>query len=205
MVCLYKNLLGVLKSMARPRKFDEQTVLNSVMLVFWQKGYASTSTEDLERATQIGRGSLYNAYIDKRTLFFKALTHYGQKEISDVVSVMTKSANLEIGYQQVLEKAIVHASTESTFRGCLLCDAASELGGKDKTVAEKVNVLFAPMAQVFVDHFASAQTHNTDDEVMSKVDIVMAGYMGFRLMCKLGYSKQRLQALAKGNTTLLAR
>ena len=92
--------------MARPRKFDEQTVLSGAMLVFWQKGYAATSTEDLEQATLIRRGSLYNAYTDKRTLFFKALEHYGHKEITEVVSIMTSAKSLVTGYQQVLDKAI---------------------------------------------------------------------------------------------------
>ncbi|MEH6710094.1 MAG: TetR/AcrR family transcriptional regulator [Paraglaciecola polaris] len=190
--------------MARPRKFDEQTVLSGAMLVFWQKGYAATSTEDLEQATLIRRGSLYNAYTDKRTLFFKALEHYGHKEITEVVSIMTSAKSLVTGYQQVLDKAIAHASTDdSTSRGCLLCDAASELGGKDKLVAEKVNELFTPMADVFLKHFSSAKKQHSDDELTAKADAIMAGYMGFRLMCKLGYSTARLQALAKENAKQL--
>jgi TetR/AcrR family transcriptional repressor of nem operon len=189
--------------MARPRKFDEETVLNNAMSIFWQKGYNATSTEDLENATKIRRGSLYNAYTDKRTLFFKVLEYYGKKEISAVVSMMTEAKVITTGYKNILEKAIEQGSENTISRGCLLCDTASELGGKDKSVAEKVSELFAPMAQVFFEHFLTSDLYKNDEEILSKVDAVMSGYMGFRLMCKLGYTKKRLKALAKQQVKLL--
>ena len=59
------------------------------------------------------------------------------------------------------------------------------------------------MADVFLKHFSSAKKQHSDDELTAKADAIMAGYMGFRLMCKLGYSTARLQALAKENAKQL--
>ncbi|TDF39214.1 TetR/AcrR family transcriptional regulator [Alteromonadaceae bacterium M269] len=189
--------------MPRPRKFDENKVLSEAMDVFWQKGYASTSTEDLEQATQIKRGSLYNAYKDKRTLFFRTLEHYGQQEIENVVTVMTTAKTIQQGYAAVLAHAIRYANQENDHRGCLLCDAASELGAKDKQVADRVNDLFKPMADVFLAHFSLQAENHTEEQINARVDNVMASYMGFRLMCKLGYSKERLHALSQESIALL--
>ncbi len=188
--------------MPRPRKFNENAVLDNVMFVFWQKGYAATTTEDLEQATQLKRGSLYNAYKDKRSLFFTVLDHYGKQEVDEVVEIMTSTQRLISGYAKVLERAITYTGKEDSL-GCLLCDAASELGGKDRLVADRVNKLFLPMAKVFFEHYSSSATSYSEDKINAKVDTAMATYMGFRLMCKLGYSKKRLQGLAKESCLLL--
>ena len=62
--------------MARPREFDREMALQRATDVFWAKGYASTSTEDLVAAMGIGRQSLYNAFGDKRSLYVDALDGY---------------------------------------------------------------------------------------------------------------------------------
>ena len=62
--------------MARPREFDREEALERATGVFWAKGYASTSTDDLLTAMGIGRQSLYNAFQDKRALYLEALERY---------------------------------------------------------------------------------------------------------------------------------
>ncbi|MGO4421510.1 TetR/AcrR family transcriptional regulator, partial [Streptomyces sp. MCAF7] len=47
--------------MARPRKFDEQQVLDTARERFWSGGYAATRMEDIAEATGLGKGSLYGA------------------------------------------------------------------------------------------------------------------------------------------------
>ena len=57
--------------MAIPREFDREIALERATGIFWAKGYASTSTEDLLAAMGIGRQSLYNAFGDKRALYLR--------------------------------------------------------------------------------------------------------------------------------------
>ena len=54
--------------MARTKAFDDDWVLEQAMRAFWAGGYAATSVQDLEHATGLGRGSLYNAFGDKEQL-----------------------------------------------------------------------------------------------------------------------------------------
>jgi TetR/AcrR family transcriptional repressor of nem operon len=58
-------------AMVRPREFDRDEALDRATRAFWAKGYASTSTEDLLAAMNIGRQSLYNAFGDKRKLYLE--------------------------------------------------------------------------------------------------------------------------------------
>jgi len=65
--------------MARPRKFDEAAVIQAARDQFWLHGFNGTSLDDLTDVTGLGRGSLYGAFTDKRTLFTKALHPYTEQ------------------------------------------------------------------------------------------------------------------------------
>ena len=48
------------------------------MLLFWIKGFESTSVKDIEMATGLKTSSLYNSFGDKKQLFVISLEHYGE-------------------------------------------------------------------------------------------------------------------------------
>lgn len=62
--------------MARPRSFDADAVLSAAMHCFRRQGYERVSIRDLEQATGLTSGSLYNSYGSKDGLFRAALDHY---------------------------------------------------------------------------------------------------------------------------------
>ena len=58
------------------REFDEQRVLDGAMHAFRRAGFGALSIKDLEQATGLSSGSLYNAYGNKEALFRAAFDHY---------------------------------------------------------------------------------------------------------------------------------
>lgn len=46
----------------RPIEHDENEVILNAQKVFWERGYAATSLNDLKDATQLGSSSLYNTF-----------------------------------------------------------------------------------------------------------------------------------------------
>lgn len=46
------------------------------MAIFWEKGFADTSLQDLEKATGVNRSGLYSEFRDKEDLFLEALRYY---------------------------------------------------------------------------------------------------------------------------------
>ncbi|MFN8659786.1 MAG: TetR/AcrR family transcriptional regulator [Candidatus Obscuribacterales bacterium] len=46
------------------------------MVLFWRNGYRGVSLDDLTRAMEITRPSLYGAFGDKERLFLQAVDHY---------------------------------------------------------------------------------------------------------------------------------
>jgi TetR/AcrR family transcriptional regulator, copper-responsive repressor len=62
--------------MGRPRNFSRDEVLEKAMPVFWKRGFADTSLQDLERATGVNKSGLYTEFRDKEDLFVACLRHY---------------------------------------------------------------------------------------------------------------------------------
>src|SRR3954464_12959033 len=60
----------------RPREFDADEVLVRARALFWEKGYAATSIQDLVDHLAIQRASLYAAFGDKHALFLQAVSLY---------------------------------------------------------------------------------------------------------------------------------
>src|ERR1700751_346543 len=76
--------------MARPRKFDETTVLEAAMNCFWAQGFEQTSVRDLADQMGITGASLYNAFGDKRSLYRQAFPHYLTQSVRDRVARLEK-------------------------------------------------------------------------------------------------------------------
>src|SRR5260370_24243450 len=64
--------------MGRTRSYDEETVLSGAMHAFRRKGYEAASIRDLEEATGLKAGSIYNSFGDKAGLFDAAFAHYNR-------------------------------------------------------------------------------------------------------------------------------
>ncbi len=67
--------------MGRPRGFDEDDVLDAAAGAFVQGGYEGTSIDDLVKALNLHRGSLYKAFGSKRGLFLAVLRRYVDRHL----------------------------------------------------------------------------------------------------------------------------
>jgi AcrR family transcriptional regulator len=62
--------------MGRPKGFSREDVLTKAISLFWQKGFAETSLQDLEQATGVNKSGLYAEFEDKEDIFLESLRHY---------------------------------------------------------------------------------------------------------------------------------
>jgi TetR/AcrR family transcriptional repressor of nem operon len=112
-------------AMAGTKQFDNDAVVERAMTLFWQKGYGATSIDDLEKATRLRRGSLYNAFRDKQGLFIAALKRYestvGQERIKQLSNPDPFRA-----IQGFLQTLVAQMSEPSRPRGCLHTNTSLE-------------------------------------------------------------------------------
>ena len=125
--------------MARPRKFDEGQVVQAARDQFWLHGFNGTSLDDLTNVTGLGRGSLYAAFTDKRTLFLRAIDDYTTALMDQALADLRDPE--KSGRDRLVDhiRSITQRLTADTKgRGCLMAKSAAEMGATDKDVARRV-------------------------------------------------------------------
>jgi TetR/AcrR family transcriptional repressor of nem operon len=120
--------------MAGVKQFDDQAVLDRAADLFWRQGFEATSILDLETATGLGRGSLYNAFGDKEAMFLKAMDRYGQTKsppfhFLDEPDVLT-------GLRLLLRTQVANMSEPRRPRGCLVTNTCLAVGGEGTGAVE---------------------------------------------------------------------
>ncbi len=80
---------AVARKRGRPRAYDPEVVLKKALEVFWQKGFAATSLDDLVEATGVNRPSLYAGFGDKEALYLKAMALYQRQIAEQLDEVLT--------------------------------------------------------------------------------------------------------------------
>lgn len=107
------------------RQFDEAETLERALALFWAKGYASTSMQDLAEATGVLRGSLYNAYKDKESLFLAAYERYRARLLREAEAALAAPTARE-AIEQFFKWSIRSMTTGTPARGCLTTKTATD-------------------------------------------------------------------------------
>lgn len=168
--------------MARPRTFDENQLLIKVARIFRHKGYATSSVRDLEAATGLTSGSLYNTYGDKRGLFEAASAHYNQSVLARRLAQYAPEGSGTKGLLALFLSLLNEPDGGSS--GCLITNSAVEFGAKDtpRFVAEG----FATLRDVFAERLGGKE-----NEALA----LLALYQGTLVLIRAGYDKSDLETM----------
>jgi TetR/AcrR family transcriptional repressor of nem operon len=123
--------------MAGVKQFNRDEVVERAMMLFWRQGYGATSIQNLEKATKLKRGSLYNAFGDKQTLFIAALRHY---EITISHERIKQLANPDpyLAIEGFLTVLVDQMNEPRRPRGCLHTNTSLEFPGAPEAVLRVV-------------------------------------------------------------------
>jgi TetR/AcrR family transcriptional repressor of nem operon len=185
--------------MARPREFDREEALDCATRVFWAKGYASTSTEDLLAAMKIGRQSLYNAFGDKRKLYLEALERYQRGSNTGHLERLNSAASPLGGMEALLLGLIVEDESVRAL-GCMGVGAVGEFGAADPelvTLRSKVGPrLFRRLAERVREGQACGEVDPTIDAREAAAFLQMT-MQGIQLSARAGGDAKSLRILAR--------
>jgi AcrR family transcriptional regulator len=109
----------------RPREFDRSAALEAAMVLFWRKGFAATSMNDLCDAMDVRSPSLYAAFGSKEALYLEAIQRYVEIFGPPVWDGLAQGATAHAGVQNLL-LAATESLPEShvTPGGCMAALAA---------------------------------------------------------------------------------
>ncbi|MEM1447807.1 MAG: TetR/AcrR family transcriptional regulator [Planctomycetota bacterium] len=134
--------------MARPRSFDTDTALDAALETFWSHGYEGTSISDLTEAMGIQRGSLYQAFGDKKALFLSALERYLDQGREMTRAKLAGAASAADGLREWLESALGGCPSK---KGCFLVNATVEMSPHDSDVARITQAHWRRMEEVIAE------------------------------------------------------
>jgi len=184
--------------MARPREFDRDAAVQRAMSVFWRKGYAATSTDDLLRAMNIGRQSLYDTFGDKHRLYLEALERYQRERVAENIRRLRSTASPLAGIE-ALVIGIIAADKPTRERGCMGVGSISEFGNTDPDLVTLRAKSGGALHKALIEQLRHAQAAN---EIGANVDIERAALFvettmfGLQVAAKAGASLQALRDTA---------
>ena len=119
----------------RPREFDEEQVLDAAMKAFWANGYEATSLADLVSVTGLHKGSLYQAFGDKHSLFVQTLNRYLQNVRHHKNQVLEQAETPLGGIRAVLHHFIDMSEDDPDCpQGCMAVKMLVEMAPHDSQV-----------------------------------------------------------------------
>ena len=142
--------------MARPKEFDLERALHRAISAFSQKTFAATSTDELMRAMELGRQSMYDTFGDKRALFLKALEVYVSENVR-AIDVELRAPGSPLA---AIRSALVHFSERkdlSSTDGCMGINAICEFGMRDEDVTRIIRRAANAQRHTLMDTLRRAQ------------------------------------------------
>ena len=184
--------------MARTKEFDKQEVLTKAMYAFLRHGYEGTSMQTLVSTMGINRGSLYDTFGDKRSLFLAAIAHYESTIVKDTIACLMQPEADKQTIISLFRGLVVNMAKEENCYGCLMTNSAVELCPHDAEAKSKIELHFGAISKAFKQALSKAKTKG---EIKSDLDIdsiakyLTSSLQGLRVMGKVNRDPQTLNSI----------
>ncbi|WP_276120109.1 TetR/AcrR family transcriptional regulator [Pararhizobium qamdonense] len=191
--------------MVRPRQFIREEALQKAIEVFWAKGFAGTSTDDLLEAMGIGRQSLYNAFGDKRKLYLEALEAYQQRVTSEHLGRLANPSSPLEGIGALLTGLIAEDERIRNL-GCMGVGSVGEFGVTDSELMVLRGRISSVLGAKITERISAGQAQGeidlmlTPEQASAYVQVMMSG---LQIAARSGGGLEELRATARVATERL--
>ena len=158
--------------------------MESLMKVFWDKGYEATTMQDLVKVSGLLKGSLYGAFGDKQTIYLAALKHYNRTRMHAQIEILNGEGSVRQNISRLFDN-VIEATKRGVFAGgCLLCNASLEKAVTDKLVKNEIKTTIRRLKVAIVD--AVKKEGVNEDQAASLAAFIISAYFGTRVLAKAG-------------------
>jgi TetR/AcrR family transcriptional regulator, copper-responsive repressor len=190
----------------RPRQYDPAEALDRAAGVFWSRGFAATSLDDLAAATGMNRPSLYNAFGDKEVLYRRALAGFVERMREAAGAALFKEPDLRKALLRFYEGALdVYFSSEPA-PGCFVMCTAPVEAVERPGVREDLRAVLAGLDDVLAERFRAARAAGaTSLDPPAAARIAQAVLHSLAIRARAGASKAALRKMANEAVKVLCR
>lgn len=180
--------------MVRPRQFDPAEADEALLGVFWSRGYARTSIEELTEATGLLRGSLYAAYGSKEDMFRAATKRY----VADLAAALATDKTGLDAAQHVLDTVARLTARDPERRGCLILNAIPESHALSAETRAQLDDGLKAMQALFRARLREAQAEaGTAVDLDPLATMLFASSVAIRVLGRAGQDRKVLQNIAR--------
>lgn len=192
--------------MARPRSFDEDTVIDAAMIAFWRTGFDDTPINALEVATGLKRISLYNAFGDKEGLFLAALDRY-HLGATEVYEGMVAQGGLEAIQKLFTSMSAPADPLAPAHSGCLMVNTVLDVRRASDVVKERIDSYRAMLRASFLSALRNSREAGEmsagDDEIEQRATYLMGLLWGALALIRVeGRTTAAADVAAVGNAVI---
>jgi TetR/AcrR family transcriptional regulator, copper-responsive repressor len=190
------------KKLGRPPAYDKAVALAAMRDLFWLKGAAATSLDDIVAVTGMNRPSLYAAFGDKRAMYFAALDSFA-RDVRKGVRDALDHPDLRAALEHFYHGAILQYTSGPVQRGCMaVCTAALEAAG-DAEAQQFLRALLGDIEEALRARFEKAFAGGaaTAPEVAARVAASVLHSLAIR--ARAGVSRAELEGVAADMISLL--
>ena len=186
-------------AIGRPRGFDRDAALEAAMLLFWRKGFAAASMNDLCDAMGVRSPSLYAAFGGKEALYLEAIAHYVQTIGPPVWDKLAEGATARAGIENLLI-----AWTESlpksraTPAGCmaLLAAVGDEWPAAIVRVVKKVRLEMLSTLRARLENAVAKGELPASTDIAGLSRFYLSVFQGMAIQARDGATQAELRAVA---------
>jgi TetR/AcrR family transcriptional regulator, transcriptional repressor for nem operon len=186
--------------MARPREFDEASVLDAAIDKFWRNGYEATSVRDLADEMKIAGASLYNAFGDKRTLYARSLNRYLEQTFRERIRRIEPNHPPREAIVSFLQEIIRRSVTDKQRRGCMLVNSAIESAPHDPQFLKITATFLNEVEAFFLRCVSKGQNDGSISRAYSAADLsksLLGILLGIRVLARVRPERKLLEGLVR--------
>ena len=191
--------------MGRPKAFNREKAINTVMNTIWKHGYEASSVKAIAEKLGITRSSFYNAFGSREELFVEAMGAYiGQQPFKELDIEPRKTSILKDLSDEI--KDICKARTNDTeARGCFAVNSVTELlGTNEKLTPVLENTVKAGLARLEnILEIAVKRGEMEIEDIHVKALALQSVIIGINVMSKVIRDEKELWTIAKYNLEAL--
>lgn len=171
----------------RPRAFQPASALSAALELFWQRGYAATSVDDLTAAMGISRSSFYNTFVSKHALLLASVESYIDGHLATLTATAAAAPGARAAVLSVVRRI---ADAEGGRQGCFLVNCITELAPHDDALGALARLHLGRMEALL--HDLLIRSGQTSDVAGPRAAALLTLAAGATLLRKAGVPPERI-------------
>jgi len=142
----------------RPRAYDPDVAMDRIIDVFWERGFAATSLDDLGAAAGMNRPSLYAAFGDKKAIYRGAVERFRTRMRATQRRILEEEPDIRAAVRGFLRSALkTYSDGDAGPRGCMALCTANVEAASDDDIRADLSVILREMDAGLAQRFQRAK------------------------------------------------